>query len=180
MDYDRFQRAGLDVDSFLNANPCYIPILSKMDRIHDKHFSWDELFNTSFDHGDYLAGRFIVGDFNTTDASGNCRGCADALPDNAELDEFVSLFQAAGVTSTQDANASLERWYAQLSASEKNRWFGAVQTWRNYAQKVEAYRVEPLVREPIIEVHGKKYCIDRKSTRLNSSHSSVSRMPSSA
>jgi len=162
MDYDRFQRAGVHVDSFLNANPCYIPILSKMDRIHDKHFTWDELFNTSFDRGDYLAGRFIVGDFNTTDASGKCRGCVDALPDNSNLDEFESLFRAAGVSSPQNANESLEQWYGRLGSSEKNRWYADMQTWRNYEAKVESYRAEPLVREPIIEVHGKKYCIGQR------------------
>ena len=162
MDYDRFQRAGLNVDSFLNANPCYIPVLSKMDRIKDRHFTWDDLYNPTFDRGDYLSGRFIVGDFNTTDANGHCRGCMDLLPENNQLDEFQGLFKASGVDRNTIAYDHLEQWYSHLQASDQRKWFEAMQTWRNYQQKVDGFRTEPLVRDPVIEVHGKKYCIGQR------------------
>ncbi|MFM7309172.1 MAG: hypothetical protein ACKOZY_01055 [Flavobacteriales bacterium] len=162
MDYDSFQRAGLNVDSFLNANPCYIPILSKMDRIKNRHFTWDDLYNPTFDRSDYLAGRFIVGDFNTTDADGHCKGCKDLLPENAQLDEFRELFVASGVQPSSNESEQLEQWYRQLQSSDQRQWFATIQTWRNYQDKVEGYRTEPLVREPIIEVHGKKYCIGQR------------------
>ena len=47
---------------------------------------------------------------------------------------------------------------------------------RSYAQ----YRCQMMLERPILRVMYQAASIDRKSTRLNSSHSSVSRMPSSA
>ena len=48
------------------------------------------------------------------------------------------------------------------------------------AERLSASGYAPLLGEPGLKQAAQDGCEDRKSTRLNSSHSSVSRMPSSA
>ena len=63
----------------------------------------------------------------------------------------------------------------------KDNYFEDPDLIRKIALSVDDYRINNDLKEPSTGWRGKRsFPLDRKSTRLNSSHSSVSRMPSSA
>ena len=77
----------------------------------------------------------------------------------------------ADVVVRQDAVLCGQAWY---DACFRKLDTGSSVRWRT----AEGARVT--VGQTVCELEGKARALDRKSTRLNSSHSSVSRMPSSA
>ena len=68
-----------------------------------------------------------------------------------------------------------------LSAVEKTKWFNSIDIDFNYEEPVEnSGETEDDSMEIIPDELIEKLDEDRKSTRLNSSHTDISRMPSSA
>ncbi|MFM9026701.1 MAG: hypothetical protein ACKOQ6_01735 [Bacteroidota bacterium] len=156
-------RSGVSIDSVIAKNPCYIPVVTRMDRVNDKAFTYEDLFNPDYPRNDYLSSRYIVGDFNTQDKSGNCRGSYDVFADNSQLPEFKELFKVTKKAGfTPGDSLKLEKWYDGLADSDKVKYYEAMWMWRNYSSKVEHYKTAPLKRDPVIEVHGKQYCIGQR------------------
>jgi hypothetical protein len=154
---------NIAIDSILKMNPCYIPILTKMDRVHNKAFRYDELFNPDFNLENPLAGRYIVGDFNSVDASGNCRGSYDIFPIDATLPEFKPLFSQAHKNGFDPYDPKAVRnWFDTLGSEERQKFYEPYWLWQNYLSKVHKYKTEPLNREPEIEIKGRKYCIGQR------------------
>ena len=156
LNYDSFQKLKLDPNKFILENPCYAPLVLKIDRIHDKQFTFNDLFNETFSSDDYRARRFVVGDFNTVDVDGNCKGCEEQYPnvfELPELREFLVMCQRDNVDLNKDAEILdwLNRGHIdQLDASRM---------WRNLRDHVEQYRTEPMTKPSVIEIGGKRYCI---------------------
>jgi len=163
LDFDFFHTLGLNKAEILKNNPCYTPILENIDRIHNKHYTYYDLFNNSFDKTDYLSWRYIVADFNTTDENGNCKGCHDEQAKNNSLEEFKELlnhWEQLKIVTTDEQ--SITAWYNALSLDEKQKWDDQFYTYLNYLQHVDKFRTEPLYRDPIIEIDGKRYCIGQR------------------
>ena len=163
LDFESFHSLGLNKNEILKTNPCYTPILENIDRIHNKHYTYYDLFNNSFDKNNFLAWRYIVADFNTTDENGNCKGCNDEQAKNNSLEEFKELliyWEEQKITATNEQ--IITSWYNSLSLTEKQKWGSQFYTYLNYFQHVDQFRTEPLYRDPIIEIEGKKYCIGQR------------------
>lgn len=157
------ERNGIPIDSVIGHNPCYIPILTRMDRVHNRAFTFDELKNPDFPQGTFLASRFIVGDFNSVDAKGNCRGSFDIFATDNQLSEFKDLLYDAQKANVDPYDYSkLNIWFTGLDAQQKSIHADAMWMWRNYLDKVHKYKTEPLYREPVIEINGRNYCIGQR------------------
>ena len=154
--YDSFQKLKIDPNRFILENPCYAPLVLKIDRIHDKPFTFQDLFNESFPAEDYRARRFVIGDFNTVDVDGNCKGCQEQYPnvfELPELREFLLMCQRANVNLYDDA--SIMNWLRSGHGDQQD----ASRMWRNLRDHVERYRTEPMTKPSVIEINGKNYCI---------------------
>ncbi len=163
LDYDTFNSLGVNKNDVLKNNPCYTPILENIDRIHNKHYTYNELFNSSFSKNSYLGWRYIVADFNTTDENGNCKGCTDEQAKNNSLEEFKELLEYwAEMKISPTTEEIISTWYNSLSVNEKQIWGDQFYTYLNYLQRVDHFRTEPLVREPIVQIGDKKYCIGQR------------------
>ena len=100
------------------------------------------------------------------------------------------LAVAAGVASLGAGGAQAQR--SGFSANVDNQWFPLIPGTRYAYQGVKdgkpsrdvmtvTHRTRTIAGAPCVVVHDRLYIQgDRKSTRLNSSHSRASRMPSSA
>lgn len=155
-DYDSFQKLKLDPEKFILENPCYAPLIMKVDRINDKAFTWADLFNETFPSDDYRAKRFVVGNFNTVGADGQCKGCEEQYPDIFELPElreFLSMCLRDGVNLYSDE--SVLAWINGGHMDELD----ASRMWRNLRDHVEKYRTEPMSKPAVIQVNGRNYCI---------------------
>lgn len=163
LDYDKFHSLNLNSNEILKKNPCYTPLLSKIDRIHDKHYTFEDLYNQSFEKENYLSWRYIVADFNTTDENGKCKGCHDEQAQNKKLEEFKELLNFwEEIKITPNNEESIVAWYNALSLNEKQKWGSQFYSYLNYFQHVDKFRTEPLYKDPIIEIEGKKYCIGQR------------------
>ncbi len=163
LDFNSFHTLGIDKNDFLKNNPCYTPIIENIDRIHNKHYSYNDLFNSSFDKNNYLSWRYIVADFNTTDENGQCKGCRDEQAKNESLEEFkelLILWQELKIIPTDET--TITNWHNSLSPIDKEKWNVQFYSYLNYLRHVDQFRTEPLVREPIIQVGDTKYCIGQR------------------
>jgi hypothetical protein len=158
-----FEKLKIDPEVIARINPCYAPIIFNIDRIHDRHYNWKDLFNENFDSTDYKSKRFVVADFNTKDAKGNCKGCEEQFPDIWSLPELKGFLQAC-LNDKVDVydNTSVEIWLGKLSDDKKKTWAEVFPIWCNLRDHVESYRTEPLKKDPVIEVNGVKYCIGQR------------------
>ena len=161
--YESFQKLKISAEEVLKKNPCYAPLITKMDRIFDKSFQWNDLFNESFAKTDYKSKRFIVGDFNTLDESGNCEGCSEEFPDIFELPELITFFSACKKDNIELSNDNqIIEWLKTRNSKDVKTMSYMFDIWRNLREKVESYRTPPLVKDSIIEVNGTKYCIGQR------------------
>ncbi|MFN6038685.1 MAG: hypothetical protein ACK452_09475, partial [Bacteroidota bacterium] len=155
--------SGISIDSVVRRNPCYIPILTKMDRVYNRAFTIDELYNPQFSKDNYLAGRYIVGDFNSTDANGNCRGSNDIFADNLGLDEFKDFFKELKKSNINEKDSlAVTNWFKALPEERKKEYSTAMWMWKNYNEKVDKFRTNPLFRDPVITIGGSEYCIGQR------------------
>ena len=157
------KRSNVSIEGVIEKNPCYIPILTKMDRVYDRAFSINELYNPEFPRTNFLSRRYIVGDFNSTDATGNCRGSFDLFAKNDKLNEFQDFIKdlKKDRVNVKDTS-SLIKWYKGLSNVKKRTHFNAYWMWRNYYDKVEKFRTAPLKKDPVITIGGVDYCIGQR------------------
>jgi hypothetical protein len=161
--YASFQKLKLDSEEVLKNNPCYAPLITKMDRIFNKHYTWNDLYNESFPKTDYKSQRFVVGDFNTLDPQGNCEGCEEFFPDVWELPELKAFFAACKKDNIELTNdTQITEWLNKKNATDKKSMSYMFDIWRNLRDHVEAFRTDPLKKEPTIDVHGKTYCIGQR------------------
>ncbi len=161
--YTSFQKLKLDSEEVLKINPCYAPLITKMDRIFNKHYSWNDLFNESFPKTDYKAQRFIVGDFNTRDPHGNCEGCEESFPNVWELPELNAFFAACKKENIELTNDSqIIAWLNKKNTADKKSMSYMFDIWRNLRDHVEVFRTEPLKKDPTIDVYGRTYCIGQR------------------
>lgn len=163
LDTSRLRLSNVSTESVVSRNPCYLPLLTKMDRVYDRAFSLDELYNPEYSKENYLAGRYIVGDFNSTDASGNCRGSFDILASNETLDEFQEFIKEMKKSNLNENDSlGVINWYEALDLEKKKAHSTAFWMWRNYYNKVERFRTSPLKRDPVITIGGTDYCIGQR------------------
>lgn len=157
------KRNGIPIDSVISKNPCYTPILKRIDRVHNRAFSYNDLFNPDFKRDNYLSSRYIVGDFNSVDANGNCRGSYDVYANDDDIPEFRDLLAEVRKAAIDPYSfEAVEGWYQGLNTEQKSKYADAKWMWRNYLDKVHQYKTEPLNREPVIEINGKQYCIGQR------------------
>lgn len=161
--FTSFQKLKVSAEEILKNNPCYAPLILKMDRIFDKSFTWNDLFNESFSKSDYKSKRFIVADFNTRDESGKCEGCSEMFPDIFELPELKYFIEAAKKDKIDLSNdIQIIEWLKSRDISEGKTMNHMFDMWRNLRDHVEAYRTAPLVKDSVIDVNGVKYCIGQR------------------
>ena len=150
--FDSFQKTKYNSENFLQHNPCYTPLILKIDRVNNVSYNWIELFNKNYDTSDFRAKRFIVADFNTTDTKGNCKGCSEKFAIINELSEFKNLRKLNILqTLNLDSIKSNPYWQNTLTKNE-------ILHWINLQQKIEKFRTEPQKIDSIIIYNHKKYC----------------------
>lgn len=163
LDYESFTNSNLNAEEVLLKNPCYTPLITKMDRIYDKFYTLQDLFNSNYNEGNYLRNRFIMADFNTTNSIGECKGCIEEYASNENINELSTIIKTlknfkVDYNKIEDVN----NWYYSLSHSEKTKWASDYGTLKNYLQHVDKYRTAPMKKDPIIYVEGKPYCIGQR------------------
>lgn len=161
--YESFINSNLNAEEVLLNNPCYTPLITKMDRIHDKFYTLQDLFNSNYKEGNYLRNRFIMADFNTTNNIGECKGCIEEYASNENLSELSTIINTLK-NSKVDYNKidAVNAWYESLSDLEKTKYESDYSTLKNYLQHVEKYRTAPINKDPIIFIEGKPYCIGQR------------------
>jgi hypothetical protein len=45
MSYSSFEKLKINAEEVVRINPCYAPVIMKIDRIHNEHYQWKDLFN---------------------------------------------------------------------------------------------------------------------------------------
>ena len=161
--YESFQKLKLDSEEVLRINPCYAPLILKLDRVCRRYFTVKDLLNESFKPTDYRAQRFVLGDFNTIDRFGNCRGCEESYPDIRELPElkkFLALCKRDSMDLKDDKK--LRIWLAKNWTDPNISARDVLAFWKNLRDHVERFRPEPMKKDSIIEVFGRKYCIGQR------------------
>lgn len=161
--YESFRKLKIDSEEVLRINPCYAPLILKMDRVCRRYFTMKDLLNEAYRPDDYRARRYVLGDFNTIDRKGNCRGCVESYPDIRELPE-LKKFMAVCSRESLDLNNDelLKTWLAKNWKDEKMNAREILALWRNLRDHVEKFRPEPMKKDSVIEVFGKKYCIGQR------------------
>lgn len=161
--YESFQKLKLDSEAVLEANPCLAPLILKMDRVYNRYFTMKDLLNESYPADDYRAKRYVLGDFNTVDRNGNCRGCVEDYPkieEMPELKKFIGLAKKAGLDLNDDEQ--LRDWLAGNWTDTALDGREILAFWKNLRDHVERYRTEPMTRDSIITVLGRKYCVGQR------------------
>ena len=161
--FSSFEKLKINAEAVVKINPCYGPLIMKIDRIHNEHYQWKDLFNEKFAVNDYRARRFVIGDFNTKDEEGHCKGCQEEFPDIwalPELRAFLKIAVEKKVNLYDDA--SIQSWFTGLSREEQKVWQGMTSLWKNLRDHVESYRTQPLKKDTVIDVKGKTYCIGQR------------------
>lgn len=163
LDYESFVKANINSEEVLLNNPCYTPLITKMDRIHDKFYTLQDLYNSNYEKGNHLRNRFIMADFNTTNSLGECKGCLEEYVANDKLNELSTIINKLK-NSNIDYNKleTVSSWFNGLSNSEKTKWRNDYGTLKNYLQHVDKYRTAPMKKDPIIYIDGKPYCIGQR------------------
>jgi hypothetical protein len=103
--------------------------------------------------------RYIVGDFNSTDEKGNCRGVEEYFSPLDELSEFPRLRAIATARKTDVAALAKESVDALL-ASEETRGDAAglaleLEDLRNHLEQVQRYKTDPVVKPSVVN----GYCV---------------------
>ncbi len=163
LDFEMFSKSNLNAEEILLINPCYAPLLTNMDRIHNKHYSLNDLYNNSYKEDNNLRNRYIMADFNTTNSLSECKGCVEEYAVNDSLNEFkklIPVLKKEHIDYNKIENINV--WYNGLSHSEKINWANDYITLKNYLQHVDKYRTAPMKKDPIIYIDGKPYCIGQR------------------
>jgi hypothetical protein len=163
LSFESFTKSNLNAEDVLKNNPCYSPLITKMDRIHDRYYTVQDLFNNNYQEGNYLRNRFILADFNTTNSAGECKGCNEEYAVNENIDELSNIIKELQSSKIEYNNIeALNSWFNKLSNSEKGKWRNEYGTLKNYLQHVDKYRTAPMKKDPIIYIEGKPYCIGQR------------------
>ena len=163
LDFDLFSKTNLNAEEILSNNPCYAPLITNMDRIHNKHYVLSDLYNNNFTAANYLRNRYIMADFNTTNSLNVCKGCIEEYAVNESLHEFAEIIALLKKEKVEyNSLEAIVAWYSNLSASNKSKWYNDFSRLKNYLQHVDNYRTEPMKKDPIIYVEGKPYCIGQR------------------
>ena len=163
LDFDLFSKSNLNVEEIVSNNPCYTPLLTNMDRIHNKHYVLSDLYNNNYKTDNYLRNRFIMADFNTTNSLNECKGCIEEYALNESLNEFGEIIpQLKKENVDYSSIEAITSWYANLSNTEKSKWYNDFSRLKNYLQHVDKYRTAPKKKDPIIYIEGKPYCIGQR------------------
>ena len=156
-------KSNISVEALISQNPCYIPILKRINRIRNTAYTLDDLYNPEYSKSNVLASRFIIGDFNSTDLNGECRGTRDYFSSDTAIDEFKPLFKYFKNNAVKLYNLdSVKLWYQKIPASDKSNLYASYWNWINYLEKVNRYKTTELVKDPLIEINGITYCIGQR------------------
>jgi hypothetical protein len=163
LDTSLILKSGIVLEDVMKQNPCYIPLLKEVDRVNKKAYHLNDLYNPSFPKNNYLSSRFLVGDFNTVDENGNCRGSWDEFPENSQLKEFTMLLNILKSKKINSRDSKgIRNWLNSLSSSDKKKYSESILMWENYLSKVEQYRGAELKRDAIIRIGTTNYCIGQR------------------
>jgi hypothetical protein len=163
LDFEIFSKSNLNAEEILFANPCYTPLLTNMDRIHNKHYLLSDLYNNNYKADNYLRNRYIMADFNTINSLDECKGCIEEYAMNESLNEFseiISLLKKEKIEYT--SIEAIVSWYANLAPTVNSKWHNDFSRLKNYLQHVDKYRTAPMKKDPIIYIDGKPYCIGQR------------------
>jgi len=163
LDFDLFSKTSLNTEEILSTNPCYTPLITNMDRIHNKHYVLSDLYNNNYKSDNYLRNRYIIADFNTTNSLNECKGCIEEYAMNENLNEFDKIIPILKEEKVEYTSiVAITSWYTNLSNTEKSKWYNDFSRLKNYLQHVDKYRTAPMKKDPIIYIEGKPYCIGQR------------------
>lgn len=163
LDFNSFQELKVQHEDVLKKNPCYAPLITKLDRINNKSFTLKDLLNDTFSPNDYRANRFIVADFNTLDENGNCKGCNEEFPNLFKLTELKFLFEELDKNNIDPLELdSIKIWIETQNDVKKEKLDKELKFWVNLMDQVESYRTEPQKRNPTIKIGNTEYCIGQR------------------
>ncbi len=139
---------------------CRVPFEKLKDPKTGAYFPLSSAINENAKLPDSVRQRYIVGDFNSTDESGNCRGVQEHIMSMDELSDFTRLRAIAASHKTDLgglAKQSLEALLASESVAPDDVAAVTVEyeDLRNFLDQVQRYKTEP-VEKPAV-VNG--YCV---------------------
>jgi hypothetical protein len=139
---------------------CRIPFERLKDPKSGDSFALASAINENERLADHARRRYIVGDFNSTDENGNCRGVQEYITPMEDLSDFSHLRAIAASLKTDLAglaSKSLELLLASEAVAPDDVEAVKVEyeDLRNFLEQVQRYRTEP-VEKPAV-VNG--YCV---------------------
>ena len=155
--------AEMSVD--INAS-CRIPFEKLKDPKTGEFFPLSAVRNESVKISQSLRLRYIVGDFNSADENGNCRGVQEYFSTVDELSDFPRLHAIAVARKTDVALLAKESLDLLLAAegpllasedtpSDAQGLALELEDLRNYLEQVQRYKTDPVEKPPVVN----GYCV---------------------
>lgn len=150
MDPMQVMKAGIDLDSILLINPCYIPLYKVIDYHNQQQFYYHDLFNDSITDS-LFKNRYMVAEFNTVIKDSLTKGVNEIHPELQYLSEIHALTDIAdSLHITLDSLGSMdETAFAGLvdSRSDRYRLLYEYQLLSNYLEKVQRFKTKPIQKK---------------------------------
>ncbi|HBX52952.1 MAG: hypothetical protein A2275_03090 [Bacteroidetes bacterium RIFOXYA12_FULL_35_11] len=156
------RRQHINIDSFLNKNPCYIPFLKVLDDSIGSVLSINEVLNDSLSNA-MFKNRYLVADLNTIGYDGNCKGVVEVFPEISKLRDFsmmnaISVFHNIDFYDLAEMDSlSFIKLLPHLGILDYA--FYEKELLMNYIYKVDTFcKSIPLIKKPVYEYLSRKFC----------------------
>lgn len=164
--YDKVIDAGLNTDTLIKQNPCYIPLYEKVDRIYKKRFVISDLYNDSLPESNPYRTRYIVADLNTLDKNMKARGVREIYPVLEDIWEFEGISKIAkelDLTLDTIANSSMREIDRLFQGKYKAQDYrDEILRLKNYYTQVHKFRHYPFVKDSIVLLGGRRYVVGQQ------------------
>ena len=152
--------ASVTTSANADANAsCRIPFEQLKDPKTGEPFGLSAVVNDNGKLPDHLRLRYIVGDFNSADENGNCRGVQEYFSTMDELSDFPRLRAIAAVRKTDVAALAKESMdslrLSELSPDDIAAISLELEDLRNYLEQVQRYKTDPVEKPPVFN----GYCV---------------------
>jgi len=139
--------------------PCRIPFEKLKDLKTDSPFPVSSAINENEKLPQNLRGRYIVGDFNTADENGVCKGVKEHLSRVDQLSEFPRLRKIAAERKIEFASLVSFKLNDLTKSEEKLEDLEALafelEDLKNYVDQVEKYKTDHIVKARVFN----GYCV---------------------
>jgi hypothetical protein len=139
---------------------CRVPFEKLKDPKTGDYFPLSSAINENAKLPDHVRQRYVVGDFNSTDENGNCRGVREHITSMDELSDFSHLRAIAASIKTDLATLAKQS-LGSLLASESvapddvAAVTAEYEDLRNFLEQVQRYKTDPVEKPSVVN----GYCV---------------------